>query len=336
MRGKNLIQLIRTLDLLSRPSGVTREEMARELGISIRSVSRVIATVQELGIPAYDDPPGLVRGKRWRIDPASLTRVAGVTLPNLSLTLPEIMSLCMVAGESVIFRGTEIGRHIDTAIAKLRHFLPESTSMALADLKRVFICKSMGAKNYSDKQEIIQILTESILNRTACHITYHVFYKDEIKEEDIGPLHFYEYEGGLYVFAVKLKTDNVQTYAVDRIFRIRRLNRNVTYPEGFDPEKTLNSAFGLTHGDPVTVTIRFSASVARYIREKTRSQKQTIVENSDGSIVVSMKTSGTRDIKSWVMSFGKDAVLLSPKSLRQAIQADLEESLKAMKEYEKK
>ncbi len=331
MRGKNLIQLIRTLDLLSRPSGVTREEMARELGISIRSVSRVIATVQELGIPAYDDPPGLVRGKRWRVDSATLSRMAGVSLPNISLTFPEIMSLCMLAGESVIFRGTEIGRHIDTAIAKLRHFLPQSTRVELSDLKRVFICKSMGAKTYGDKQEIIQTLIESILDRTACRITYHVFYTDEIKEEDVGPLHFYEYEGGLYVFAVKFKTDDVRTYAVERIFRIRRLERNVTYPEGFDPEKTLNSAFGLTHGDPVSVTIRFSASVARYIREKTRSQKQTIVENPDGSIDLTLDTSGTRDIKSWVMSFGKDAVLLSPKSLRQAIQADLEESLLAMK-----
>lgn len=55
MRGKNLVQLIRTLGLLSRPQGVTRKELSLELGISIRSVSRAIQVVEDLGIPVYDE-----------------------------------------------------------------------------------------------------------------------------------------------------------------------------------------------------------------------------------------------------------------------------------------
>ena len=55
MRGKNLVQLVKTLNLLSAPRGVTRKEIADTLDISDRSVSRVIHVVEDLGIPVYDD-----------------------------------------------------------------------------------------------------------------------------------------------------------------------------------------------------------------------------------------------------------------------------------------
>jgi len=63
MRGKNLIQLIRTLGLLSRHQGATKKEMADDLGISIRSVSRSIQAIEELGVPVYDDRAGPEREK---------------------------------------------------------------------------------------------------------------------------------------------------------------------------------------------------------------------------------------------------------------------------------
>ena len=330
MRGKNLVQLIQTLNLLSRPMGATRKELAEGLRISQRSVSRSIQTIEGIGIPVYDDRTGLEREKHWRIDSAYLSRMPNLDLPKIALSLPEIISLSMLAGESVIFKGTEISRHIAAAIAKLMLFLPEDTQAELSALKRIFICKTMGSKTYSGKEDTIRTLTESILNRTACNITYHAFYKDEIKEEDIGPLHFYENRGGLYLFAQKMKTRSIRSYAVERILRIRPLNRNIIYPPDFDPEETLNSAFDLTHGDPVSVKIRFSPAVARYIKEKTWARDQTLTELPDSSLILTMTTSGRRDIKSWVLSFGKDALLLEPEDLKQEILADLEKSLEAM------
>lgn len=323
MRGKNLIQLIQTLGLLSRPMGATKKEMSDDLGISMRSVSRSIQAIEELGIPVYDDRTGPEREKHWRIDSAYLSRMPNLDLPKIALSLPEIISLCMLAGESVIFRGTEISRHITSAISKLMYFVPEKTRNELSGLKQIFICKTMGSKNYAGKEEIIKILTESVLNRTSCRMNYHAFYKDEIEEEEIGPLHFYENKGGLYLFALKLKTMKVRTYAVERIRYIRSLNRNVAYPKGFNPENILNSAFDLIHGEPVTVKILFSKDEARYIREKTWAPVQEIIDNPDGSIILTMTSSGYRDIKRWVMSFGKEARLLSPENMKKDIQAEL-------------
>lgn len=330
MRGKNLIQLIRTLSLLSRPQGTTKKEMAEALTISIRSVSRRIQLIEELGIPVYDEKIPFEREKHWKIEPAYLARMPSISLPKLTLTFPEILSLCMLAGESVVFKETEINRHITNAISKLMYFVPEKTRNELLDLQRIFICKTIGSKNYAGKEEVIKILTESMLNRTSCKITYHVFYKDEIEEEEIGPLHFYENKGGLYLFAIKLKTTKIRTYAVERIKYIRSLNRNVDYPKGFNPEERLNSAFDLTHGEPITVKILFSSTEARYIREKIWAANQHIKDHPDGSLTLTMETSGRRDVKRWIMSFGKEASLLEPEDLKHEIKAELEKILSDM------
>ncbi|MBU1168602.1 MAG: WYL domain-containing protein [Proteobacteria bacterium] len=327
MRGKNLIQLIKALSLLSRPQGCTKKDLVENLGITDRSVSRLLNAIEKLNIPIFDEQVPLEKQKRWHIDATYVDRLPNLSLPKIALTFSEIISLCMMAGESVVFKGTEIDNHIRTTLTKLMFFVPKETRKDLSSLKRIFISKSMGSKTYAGKESVIETLTESILNNNSCKITYHVFYNDTVKEETIGPLHFYENNGGLYLFALKLSDNSVRSYAVERIRRISKLNQDVDYPANFNPEDQLNSAFDLTHGDPVTVKIHFSPNEARYIIEKTWAKIQHIDNHPDGSLTLSMATSGYRDVKRWIMSFGKEARLLEPEGMRKEIEGELKEIL---------
>jgi predicted DNA-binding transcriptional regulator YafY len=47
----------------------------------------------------------------------------------------------------------------------------------------------------------------------------------------------------------------------------------------------------------------------------------------DGSITLSMTTSGYRDVKRWVMSFGKEAEILEQEEMKQEIETELKEVL---------
>ena len=323
MRGKNLVQLIHTLTLLSNSRGATKKEMASKLNISIRSVSRSIRAIEALGVPIYDETSPFEREKRWHIEPTYIVRMPNMDLPKISLTIPEIISLCMLTGESALFKETKIHTQITTALAKLMHFVPQKTQKELSGLKQIFISKTIGSKTYTGQEKTIGTLTESILNRTSCLIRYHAFYKDELEDVEIGPLHFYENSGGLYLFGLKMETKDIRTYAVERIKKIRPLKGNVDYPKNFNPEQILNSAFNLTHGDPVSIKICFTRNEAPYIKEKSWSPDQQIQEHPDRSITLTMTTSGRRDVKRWVMSFGKEATLLKPEDLRQEIEDEL-------------
>ncbi|MBU0992665.1 MAG: WYL domain-containing protein [Proteobacteria bacterium] len=334
MRGKKLIQLIKALDLLSRPQGATRLDLAEKLNVTDRTVSRILNMMQALNFPVVDDKEPLEKQKSWHLEPSYVMKLPNITLPDISLNLPEIISLYMLKGEATVFNGTEIDRQITSAMSKLMYFVPEKTRSELSNLKRIFISKSISAKNYQGKEAIITPLTESIINRTSLMISYHSFYDDEIKEYEIGPLHFYENNGGLYIFAIKMKDRAIRSYAVERIRRILALDQDVDYPDDFDPVETLDSAFDMTHGQPVTVKIWFSKNEARYIKERKWAKNQQIEDHADGSVTLSMTTSGYRDVKRWIMSFGKEARLLEPKDMKQEIEDELKIILKGMKKSE--
>ena len=97
------------------------------------------------------------------------------------------------------------------------------------------------------------------------------------------------------------------------VIRYRLKSRRVAdYPDDFKPEELLEEAFGVVYDDPITVKIHFSAGQARYIRERTWAKGQKINEQKDGSIILTMKTSGWWDVRQWIFSFGPDAELLEP------------------------
>jgi predicted DNA-binding transcriptional regulator YafY len=68
--------------------------------------------------------------------------------------------------------------------------------------------------------------------------------------------------------------------------------------------------------DPVYVRIRFSADQARYIRERRWADEQTLEDEGDGAVILSLHTSGWWDVKRWVLSFGCSAEVLEPEDLR--------------------
>lgn len=328
MRGKNLIKLLKVLDLLSTPQGATRKDIAEKLEMTDRSVSRFFKSIEDMGFPLYDDKEPFSKEKRWYLEPAYVMKLPNITIPDISLSFSEIISLFMLKGEAAIFKGTEIEKQIISAFFKLLHFVPDEAKSHLENLRRISISKSVNSKCYKGKEKIIGILTESVLNQTTCKLTYHTFYTDEVKETEIGPLHFYENSGGLYLFGLDLRNNKVKSYAIERIKRIRPFETNFEYPEDFDPEKRLDSAFDMTHGEPVTVKVRFSEEVARYIRERNWAIKQTLTDNPDGSVTLAMVTSGYRDVKSWIMSFGANAELIEPEEMKQEIIAEFQKNLK--------
>ena len=66
------------------------------------------------------------------------------------------------------------------------------------------------------------------------------------------------------------------------------------------------------------------------MRERHWSDDQTIVTNPDGSITLTLSTSGTRDLLRWLLSFGSGAEILSPPDLRDALR---DEALKLANLY---
>lgn len=324
MRGKNLVKFLRAVELLSKPEGTTIEEMSEHLQVDRRSVYRMINLIEELGFPLYDDKIPLEREKRWKFDESYLKKLPNITIPDVNLTLPEIISLYLVKSGTGLFKGTEIEKQTKSAFGKLSLFVPKDAFSQLDKIKALFVPTSKFAKDYLGKKQIFEELMDAMLQKETCYIKYHSFYDDKIKDFKIDPLHFFENDGGLYLFVNTTAFGEIRTLAVERIQEITKTEASFEYPRDFDPEELLESAFDIVCGEPIDVKIWFPAGQARYIKERKWSKTQKFEDQQDGSIILSMSTSGWWDVKRWVLSFGADAKVLEPIELRKEIVEELE------------
>jgi len=224
----------------------------------------------------------------------------------------EIIALYHLKGHAKLYRGTEIEANSGRAFAKLDAFVPAGFAAQLEKVKALILPADKLEKDYSGKEALINDLTETMLKEKTCHIKDHSFYHDEAREFRIDPLKFFNWRGGLYIFVRTTDYGDIRILAVERMGTIVRGKDAFVYPADFNPDKLLESAFGIIYDDPVTVRIRFSAGQARYIRERRWAADQALEEEEDGSIILAMSTSGWWEVRQWILSFGPEAELLEP------------------------
>ena len=321
----SLAQLIKALDLLTRSQGATIQELMDELEISRRSVYRVFDLLDQLQIHREDDQFFQENVKRYFVEPQQLQKL-GLTIPpipDLTLTLPEVLILQYLFQSGGVFKNTSTEGVMMTLRKKLA-FLGESQGLNIsgAGMDSVFQVTAKTSKDYSGKEELIADLTQAIIQTRGCTVTYHNFKTDEIKTYDIHPLKIVEHKGGLYAFVRVVKYGSITTLAVERIQNLTINESTFPYPENFDPDKMLESAFELTFGTPEIVKIHFNPKEAKYIQERTWSADQEIEIQENKSIILTMTTSGLEDVKRWVLQYGSGAKVLEPQSLKQAVEEE--------------
>ena len=323
MREKQFVRLFQTVDLLARPEGATLTDIGDTLGIDRRSVYRVIETLQSLHFPVYDDKSPEEPVKRWRLAQEFVRKLPNMDVPELKLSFAELLSLYLLKGEASLYTGTRLEAEATSAFVKIGALLPASVFRQLDKIKTLFIPQSKFSKDYSEKEEIIDTLADAILTQRICMVGYYSFTDETEKHYLIEPLHFFESNGGMYVFVRVPKHDTIRTLAVERIQKLEKSEESFEYPENFDPEKLLESSFDIIYDDPVSLRLWVSRSQAKYVRERKFFRDQTLTENEGGSIILDIRTSGRNDVKRWVMSLGAEAMVLEPESLRKEIIEDL-------------
>ena len=321
--ARHLVKLLKAVTLIGRPQGATIDDLAEHLEVNKRTAYRMIDTMGQMDFLFYEDTSSLDRKKHYKFEPSFLKKLPNLSVPELRLTLSEIIALSFIRGSSGPFRGTDVEKDIESAFEKLNAFIPEKFMVQLDKVRTLFSAPGRFTKDYRDKDEVISAITDAMFKQVTCLVEYHSFHDDQVKHFKIDPLRFVEREGGLYVFVNATSFDNILLLAVERILKLTPSDETFTAPEDFDADALLETSFNLTFGDPIAVKVRFSADQARYVKERRWAATQTLTDQPDGAVILELETSGRWDVKRWVLAFGADAELLEPDDLRQEIAGDL-------------
>jgi len=174
------------------------------------------------------------------------------------------------------------------------------------------------------------IITDALLadvrraidSRHRLRIIYYSAHSDRQTERVIQPYLLLNRGGELYLIAHCELRNAVRDFGLHRIreWGIQEPPQAFRVPETFDAATYLASAFELRRGEEtVTIRARFDQTQSRWIRERTYHSTQTVMEQDDGSVIVSLCVSGTAEAKRWLLSFGATVEVLEPEALRREI-----------------
>ena len=327
MRLEGLSRYLRMQKMLERGTGATVAEMIEALGISKPTIYRYLKRLADDGFALTNDDVLVTGAKRHRIVPA----ISGKKDSSpFRLAKDELIALHFIRGYTRFFKGTELAEDIDNVFEKISAALDPQFYKLLKRVRGLFIPTLKFSKDYTTEatQETINELTDAILAGFTCEAVYHSFSDGRVKKLRIDPLHFFEHNGGMYLFAQMTDFGDIRMFAVERFQSVAQTEEHFEYPEGFDPEERLGAAFTIFDEEPTTFKIRFTAEQAKYIEERIWAKGQMIAKNLDGSIILSMTTSGRWDVLRWVLGYGANAELLEPEDLRMEIAETLRSTLR--------
>jgi predicted DNA-binding transcriptional regulator YafY len=294
--------------------------MADTLGCHSRTVYRDLEALQFAGFPIYTEK---VDGKSlW-----SLLDSAKHSIP-IPFNLAELMALYFCRGMMKTLKNTAFYDSLESLFDKIRTTLPREYIQYLGQFEKSVAVVPQPYKQHGRIRDIVEAITRATVEHKYIEIDYYTMSRKKKSRRKVAPYRIWFFNGTFYLIADCGLRGDVRIFALDRIQALKTTEETYEMPEDFNLDDFMRASFGIFHGESVAVRIWFDSELAGYIREKTWHATQRIETLKDGSIIFEAEVAGTTEIKSWILSWGSRAVVLSPDSLRMDICAELQALLK--------
>lgn len=300
------MRLIRALALFQAvPHGMSTRELAERLGVTQRTAQRDLVDLQsELHAPFVQV------GARWRL-------ANGFWLKPIVFNVHEAMAMLLSARLMLRFADRQ-NPFAAAAYEKVAAALPDPVKAPVMDS-----ADSLSARPADPTfMRVLTALTGAWAERRKVVITYTM---EEAFDREVYPLFIEPNASGhsCYLIAWDPKPDAPRSYRLERISAVRVLDKHFDPPLGFSVGKHLAHAWGVwTSAQPVRVELRFSAAVARRVKETVWHESQEVEELPDGSIRVQLLVAEPTELKHWVLGWGANCEVIAPTTLRNQLAAE--------------
>jgi predicted DNA-binding transcriptional regulator YafY len=299
-------RLITLIMLLQRQPNQKATDLAKELGVSVRSLHRYMSMLDELGIPVYSE-----RGPH-----GGFSLVRGYKIPPLVFTPEEAVAVYL--GTSMVdemwgrlYRDAAHG-----ALAKLDNVLPNEQRHEIAWARRALIATGMHRGDQAAVTPILEKLRRATRERRRVQLTYRAYNRPETTERKFDSYALVHGWGWWYIIGYCHLRAAYRSFRVDRVVDLTLLDETFDVPADFDIRAYLAS--NPTEQRLVTVRLRFKAEFKQLALDN-RSWWETLEEQPDGSIVVTTLIPDVLWAASIALSFGPAVEVLEPDEVKQQV-----------------
>jgi predicted DNA-binding transcriptional regulator YafY len=298
---------------------VTIDDLASRTGVTTRTIRRDLEALQTAGFPLYDETHD---GKKyWTLEQKAFKR-----LDDTGFTLAELSALYFSRTLVECLAGTPFQRDVRSAFDKLSAALTPGMRGFLDRMPLVMQAKpDPGAQATEPRTKEVAQLVEATIQQRRVTMRYHSFSSNREKSYILEPYRLLFGQGGLYVIGMVPEYGELRTFAVDRIEQVSLTE------ERFEPLELPDDAFahslGVNQGTPEKIEILIAPKLARYVRERIWHPSQTIEDQADGSIRVTLNVVNDWALKSWILGFGGLARVIVPEELAAELKAELQAAL---------
>ena len=320
-RGDQLARQWRILQsLIVSRRGKSAADLAQELEYHWRTVYRDLEALQLAGFPIFTDR---VDGKnRWSILDSARQNVP------IPLDLTEVMALYFSRGLMRVLKDTIFYESLESFFQKVKATLPAETIQYLEKIEQSLEVGSKPYKRYDQLRDVIDRISQALVDRRVVEIDYYTMSRKKRTQRKVAPYKIWLFDGAFYLVGNCGLREDIRIFALDRIRSLRLTDETFQIPEDFRVEDFMHTSFGVFHGKPQNVRIRFAPEVAGYIKEKTWHATQKLTSQNDGSVIFEARVAGTDEIKYWLMSWGSEAEVLSPATLRDQMISEAQNMLR--------
>ena len=303
-------RLLYILNKLELGAKVKPEEIAKELGVSERTIYRYINSLIEAGFPIYYDK-----------SIGSYTFAEGFSLRKALLEPEEALVLAL----SRKFLEPAVGSKAGEVLKQIEK------KVLLAVKKPAFPAEFFGiqgAHHFKHLFNLLKDLFKAIKEQRVVEIEYA--HKQDARPERrrIEP-YFVFYTGDFwYVQAWCRKRKGQRTFALDKILSWRLTDRYFLPKTEVASVEEIQEAFGpYVDAEKEEVVVHFSPEVKQYFLRRKWVKEQEEKELPDGWLEVRFKVRGVHGFKHWLYRWLPYFKVISPDWLREEIKEDLKKAL---------
>jgi predicted DNA-binding transcriptional regulator YafY len=311
-------RLITLILLLQNQPNQKASELAEKLGISIRTVHRYLAMLDEMGIPVYSE-----RGPY-----GGFSLVRGYKMPPLVFTPEEAVAVTLGTGLVEEMWGQLYREASRGALAKLENLLPDEQRSEVAWARRALIATGLNRADLDRLAPDLEKLRRAVREHRAVQITYRSINRPEPESRPVNPYALVFRWGWWYVVGYCLLRQEMRSFRLDRIDALLLTGDTFQIPAGFDIHAYLDEEW---RSQPqIQVKLRFIPQAA-HVALTNRSYWDTLEEQADGAVLVTLKTPDLNWAASSALAYGPLVTVLEPEVLRKMV-ADWAQAIAALYE----